>query len=53
MTDALINVNGSNVQSLDIILLMVVLTLLPTLVVMMTSFTRYVEIGRASCRERV
>ena len=26
MTDALINVNGSNVQSLDIILLMVVLT---------------------------
>ena len=29
MTDALINVNGSNVQSLDIILLMAVLTLLP------------------------
>ena len=44
MTDALINVNGSNVQSLDIILLMVVLTLLPTLVVMMTSFTRYVVV---------
>jgi len=42
MTDALINVNGSNVQSLDILLLMVVLTLLPSLVVMMTSFTRYV-----------
>lgn len=42
MTDALINVNGSAVQSLDIILLMGVLTLLPSLVVMMTSFTRYV-----------
>ena len=44
MTDALINVNGSNVQSLDIILLMAVLTLLPSLVVMMTSFTRYVVV---------
>jgi flagellar biosynthetic protein FliP len=42
MTDALINVNGSNVQSLDIILLMAVLTLLPSLVV--TSFTRYVVV---------
>ena len=44
MTDALINVNGSNVQALDIILLMAVLTLLPSLVVMMTSFTRYVVV---------
>lgn len=44
MTDALINVNGSNVQSLDIILLMAVLTLLPSLVVMMTTFTRYVVV---------
>ena len=42
MGDALINVNGSNVQALDIMLLMTVLTLLPSLVVMMTSFTRYV-----------
>ena len=42
MTDALINVNGSNVQSIDIILLMGLLTILPSLVVMMTSFTRYV-----------
>ncbi|MDE7244908.1 MAG: flagellar type III secretion system pore protein FliP [Oscillospiraceae bacterium] len=42
MTDALINVNGSSVQSIDIILLMGLLTILPSLVVMMTSFTRYV-----------
>ncbi len=42
MTDALINVNGSNVQTIDIILLMGLLTILPSLVVMMTSFTRYV-----------
>jgi len=44
MTDALINVNGANVQTLDIILLMAVLTLLPSLVVMMTTFTRYVVV---------
>ena len=42
MTDALINVNGGNVAALDIMLLLTVITLLPTLVVMMTSFTRYV-----------
>ena len=42
MTDAIINVNGGSVQMLDILLLTTVLTLLPTLVVMMTSFTRYV-----------
>lgn len=44
MNDALINVNGSNVQALDIMLLMTVLTLLPSLVVMMTSFARYVMV---------
>ena len=42
LTDAIINVNGDSVQALDIMLLMTVITLLPTLVVMMTSFTRYV-----------
>ena len=42
MTDAIINVNGDSVQALDIILLTTVLTLLPSLVVMMTSFTRYI-----------
>ena len=44
MTDAIINVNGDSVQALDIILLTTVLTLLPSLVVMMTSFTRYVMV---------
>ena len=41
-TDAIINVNGDSVQALDISLMLVVITLLPTLVVMMTSFTKYV-----------
>ena len=44
MSDALINVNGSNVQALDIMLLMTVITLLPSVVVMMTCFTRYVMV---------
>jgi len=44
LTDAIINVNGDSVQMLDILLLTTVLTLLPTLVVMMTSFTRYVVV---------
>ncbi len=44
MTDAIINVNGGSVQMLDILLLTTVLTLLPSLVVMMTSFTRYVVV---------
>lgn len=43
-TDALINVNGSNVQTLEILFLTTILTLLPSLVVMMTSFTRYVVV---------
>ncbi len=42
MTDAIINVNGDSVQMLDIMLLTTVLTLLPSLVVLMTSFTRYI-----------
>ena len=41
-TDAIINVNGESVQALDISMMLVVITLLPTLVVMMTSFTKYV-----------
>ena len=41
-TEAIINVNGDSVQALDITLLLVIMTLLPTLVVMMTSFTKYV-----------
>ena len=42
LENAIINVNGDAVQALDISLLLVIITLLPTLVVMMTSFTRYV-----------
>ena len=42
LDNAIINVNGDAVQVLDISLMLVVITLLPTLVVMMTSFTRYV-----------
>ena len=42
MTDALVNVNGNNVQALQIIFLTTLITLLPSLLVMMTSFTRYI-----------
>ena len=41
-TDALINVNGESVQTLEILFLTTVLMLLPAVVIMMTSFTRYV-----------
>ena len=41
-TDSLININGDSVQVLDIILLTTIITLLPSLVIMCTSFTRYV-----------
>ena len=40
--DALINVNVENVQSLQIILLLTLVTLLPSAIIMMTSFTRYI-----------
>lgn len=40
--DGLINVNGDSVQSLQIIVMMTLITLLPSLVIMMTSFTRIV-----------
>jgi len=39
---SLINVNGDSVQTLEIIFLTTMITLLPSLVVMMTSFTRYI-----------
>ena len=42
MTDALVNVNGDNVQALQILFLTTAITLLPSLLVMMTSFTRYI-----------
>ena len=43
-TDALINVNGDNIQALELLFLTTILTLLPSLIVMMTSFTRYIVV---------
>ncbi len=40
--DSLINVNGENVQTLEILFFTTLLTLLPSLVIMMTCFTRYI-----------
>lgn len=42
LTEGLININGDSVQTLEIILLMTMIMLLPAIVVMMTSFTRYI-----------
>lgn len=42
MTESLISVNGENVQALEILFLTTMITLLPSLLVMMTSFTRYI-----------
>lgn len=41
---ALVNVNGNSIPTLDIILMMTILTLIPSIVIMMTSFTRIVII---------
>ena len=40
--DGLININGDSVQTLEVIFLTTMIMLLPTVVVMMTSFTRYI-----------
>ncbi len=42
MTDGIIQINGDSVQTLEILALTTVLMLLPSLVIMMTSFTRYI-----------
>lgn len=42
MLDSLINVNGNNVQTLEIFVLLTIITLLPSIIVMMTSFTRII-----------
>ena len=42
MTESLINVNGENVQALEILFLTTMITLLPSLLVMMTSLPRYI-----------
>ena len=41
-TDSLININGDTVQTLEILLLTTLIALLPSMLVMMTSFTRYI-----------
>ena len=42
MPESLININGNSVQILEVLALTTMITLLPSLVVMMTSFTRYI-----------
>ncbi len=42
MPEGLININGESVQTLEILFLTTIITLLPSLLVMMTSFTRYI-----------
>ena len=42
MVDGLININGDSVQTLEVIYLTTMIMLLPSIVVMMTSFTRYI-----------
>lgn len=42
MSDALININGDGVQTLEILVMLTVVTLLPSILVMMTSFTRII-----------
>ncbi len=40
--DGIVNINGDSVQALEIIILTTLITLLPSLVIMCSSFTRYV-----------
>lgn len=42
MSDSLINVNGDSLQLLEVLFLTTMISLLPSLLVMMTSFTRYI-----------
>ena len=42
VTDSLININGESVQTLEVLFLTTVITLLPSILVMTTSFTRYI-----------
>ena len=42
LPEGLININGDSVQTLEIIFLTTMIMLLPAIVVMMTSFTRYI-----------
>jgi flagellar biosynthetic protein FliP len=42
MNDAFININGGQMQTLELILMLTVLSLLPSIIMMMTSFTRII-----------
>ncbi|MCL1983283.1 MAG: flagellar type III secretion system pore protein FliP [Clostridiales bacterium] len=42
MNDALININGGDVTTLEIILLLTMISLIPSLLIMVTSFTRII-----------
>ena len=42
--DALVNINGDRVPTLELLLMLTVIALLPSILVMMTSFTRIVII---------
>ncbi|WP_027400158.1 flagellar type III secretion system pore protein FliP [Anaerovorax odorimutans] len=42
MNDALVSINGNGVQTLEILALLTVITLLPSILIMMTSFTRII-----------
>jgi flagellar biosynthetic protein FliP len=42
MTDALININGGDVQTLEIIVFLTMISLIPSILIMMTSFTRII-----------
>lgn len=42
MAENLININGENIQTLEVLFLTTMITLLPSLLIMMTSFTRYI-----------
>ena len=44
MYDSLINVNGSQIPTLDILLLLTIVSLLPSLLIMMSSFMRTIII---------
>ena len=42
VTDSIININGDNIQTLEILFITTLISLAPSLVVMMTSFGRYI-----------
>lgn len=42
LNDALVNINGDNVQTLNILLMLTLISLLPSIIIMMTSFSRIV-----------